>query len=97
MARSRNKVLIPPVRFEFCENCGNVTDSKRTIIVMPTLAMKRLRCHCCKEKLEPKRSKRDGQVRILTVGDPGMPGLDVPTCKECAGYCVNCRYDWEEE
>ncbi len=96
MKRSRNRQVPPSVRTEFCENCGESTESKRIPVAMPTLALRRLRCHCCNVKLLPKVSKRDGQVRVLMVASPEIPGLVEPTCKECAGYCHNCRYDWEE-
>ena len=96
MARKRQSVIVPPVRTVFCEGCGEPTDSKRTIVVVPVLRLKRLRCHCCRERLQPKVSKRDAQTRVFTVSDPTMPGLEVFACEECAGYCENCRYDWED-
>lgn len=52
--------------------------------------MKRKKCHACEKRLKPKETGSDWLY--WGVMDRDHPGLVVLVCLECATYCDDCRY-----
>lgn len=77
-----------------CPGCGDKTFFQRINVDISKLA--RPKCDACGERIKPKVSRRDHERKLFATNARDMPGLVVFVCRECAGYCDYCRYNWED-
>lgn len=100
--------VLPPSIVEDCVNEGCDKETRYKMIIVDQHRISRLtECEVCGVRIKPIAFRvrtwfgtRNIQIivfKLHAVSDLYMPGLMNLICPECASYCEDCRYNWEED